>query len=70
MSATLGQQMFAAAMGEAHRHVAQGYLGIEMRDLSEDQLGVAEVEGRAWGGDCRIWTMTDRRARPECGCTM
>ena len=44
MSATLGQQMFAAAMGEAHRNVAQGYLGIEMRDLSEDQLGVLKVK--------------------------
>lgn len=44
MSATLGQQMFAAAMGEMHRNVAQGYLGIEMRDLSEDQLGVLKVK--------------------------
>ncbi len=40
----LGQQMFAAAMGETHRNVAQGYLGIEMRDLSEDQLGVLKLK--------------------------
>jgi serine protease Do len=39
MSATLGQQMYAAAMGESHGHAAQqGYLGIDMRDVSEDQL--------------------------------
>ena len=44
ISATLGQQMFAAAMGETHRSVAQGYLGIEMRDLSEDQLGVLKLK--------------------------
>ena len=40
MSAMLGQeQMYAAAMGEAHARAAQGYLGIDMRDVSEDQLG-------------------------------
>ena len=44
MSTTLGRPMFAAAMGEAHKNVAQGYLGIEMRDLSEDQLGVLKVK--------------------------
>ena len=44
MSAMLGQQMFAAAMGEAHGHAAQGYLGIEMRDVSEDQLGTLKLK--------------------------
>jgi serine protease Do len=37
-SATLGQPMYVAAMGETHGHSAQGYLGIDMRDVSEDQL--------------------------------
>ena len=44
MSAALGQQMFAAAMGEAHGQAAQGYLGIEMRDVSEDQLGALKLK--------------------------
>jgi serine protease Do len=44
MSAVLGQQMYAAAMGEAHGHSAQGYLGIDMRDVSEDQLGVLKLK--------------------------
>jgi S1-C subfamily serine protease len=44
MSALLGQQMYAAAMAEAHARVAQGYLGIEMRDVSEDQLGVLKLK--------------------------
>jgi serine protease Do len=43
-SATLGQQMYAAAMGETHGHSAQGYLGIDMRDVSEDQLGVLKLK--------------------------
>jgi serine protease Do len=44
MSATVGQQMLAAAMGEAHARAAQGYLGIEMRDVSEDQLGALKLK--------------------------
>jgi C-terminal processing protease CtpA/Prc len=44
MSATLGQQMLTAAMGEAHARAAQGYLGIEMRDVSEDQLGTLKLK--------------------------
>jgi serine protease Do len=44
MSATLGQQMLAAAMGEAHARAAQGYIGIEMRDVSEDQLGALKLK--------------------------
>jgi S1-C subfamily serine protease len=40
----LGQQMYAAAMGEAHGHAAQGYLGIDMRDVSEDQLGTLKLK--------------------------
>jgi serine protease Do len=44
MSAVLGQQIYAAAMGEGHAHAAQGYLGIDMRDVSEDQLGVLKLK--------------------------
>jgi S1-C subfamily serine protease len=45
MSAMFGQeQMYAAAMGEAHGHAAQGYLGIDMRDVSEDQLGALKLK--------------------------
>jgi serine protease Do len=40
----LGQQIYAAAMGEAHGHAAQGYLGIDMRDVSEDQLGTLKLK--------------------------
>ncbi len=40
----LGQQMYALAMGEAHGHAAQGYLGIDMRDVSEDQLGALKLK--------------------------
>jgi serine protease Do len=40
----IGQQMYAAAMGEAHSHEARGYLGIEMRDVSEDQIGVLKLK--------------------------
>jgi serine protease Do len=40
----LGPQMYAAAMGEAHGHAAQGYLGIDMRDVSEDQLGALKLK--------------------------
>lgn len=39
-----GQQMFAAAMGETHGRGPQGYLGIEMRDVNEDQLGVLKLK--------------------------
>jgi S1-C subfamily serine protease len=43
-SATLGQQMYVAAMGETHGHSSQGYLGIDMRDVSEDQLGPLKLK--------------------------
>ncbi|HTC76021.1 MAG TPA: PDZ domain-containing protein [Edaphobacter sp.] len=43
-SAILGQQMYAAAMGETHGHAVQGYLGIDMRDVSEDQLGALKLK--------------------------
>jgi serine protease Do len=39
-----GQQMYAAAMGEAHGRAAQGYLGIEMRDVTEDQVAVLKLK--------------------------
>ena len=44
MSAALGPQMYAAAMGEAHGQAARGYLGIDMRDVSEDQLGALKLK--------------------------
>jgi serine protease Do len=43
-SATLGQPMYVAAMGETHGHSAQGYLGIDMRDVSEDQLAALKLK--------------------------
>jgi serine protease Do len=43
-AAMLGQQMYEAALGEAHQHAVQGYIGIEMRDVSEDQLGVLRLK--------------------------
>lgn len=43
-SAAFGQQMYAAAMGEAHGRAVQGYLGVETRDVSEDQLGVLKLK--------------------------
>jgi serine protease Do len=39
----IGQQMYAAAMGEAHRD-ARGYIGIEMRDVSEDQVAFLKLK--------------------------
>jgi len=44
MGAPVGQQMFAAAMGEAHSRGAQGYLGVETRDVSEDQLAALKLK--------------------------
>jgi serine protease Do len=44
MGPEIGQQMYAAAMGESHAREAHGYLGIEMRDVSEDQLGVLKLK--------------------------
>jgi serine protease Do len=43
-AAMLGQPMYVAAMGEPHGHGNQGYLGIEMRDVSEEQLGVLKLK--------------------------
>jgi C-terminal processing protease CtpA/Prc len=43
VSPEIGQQMYAAAMGEAHRE-ARGYIGIEMRDVSEEQLGFLKLK--------------------------
>lgn len=40
----IGQPMYAAALGEAHQHGAQGYIGIEMRDVSEDQLAFLKLK--------------------------
>jgi serine protease Do len=44
MPAASGSQMLAAAMGEGHARAVQGYLGIETRDVSEDQLGVLKLK--------------------------
>src|SRR5260370_41515663 len=44
MSAALGPQMYVAAMGEGHAHAAQGYLGIETRDVSEDQAAAVKLK--------------------------
>lgn len=43
MSPEIGQPMYAAAMGEAHRE-ARGYIGIEMRDVNEEQLGFLKLK--------------------------
>jgi S1-C subfamily serine protease len=43
-AAMFGQQMVAEAMGGTHGHTAQGYLGIEMRDVSEEHLGVLKLK--------------------------
>jgi serine protease Do len=42
-AAISGQPMYAAAMGESRGH-AQGYLGVETRDVSEDQLGALKLK--------------------------
>ena len=39
----IGQRMFAAAIGEARRE-ARGYIGIEMRDVGEDQLAFLKLK--------------------------
>jgi C-terminal processing protease CtpA/Prc len=39
-----GQPMYAAVMGEAHGRAAQGYLGIEMRDVTEDQIASLKLK--------------------------
>jgi S1-C subfamily serine protease len=44
LAATSEPQMLASAMGEGHARAAQGYLGIETRDLSEDQLGALKLK--------------------------
>src|ERR1700748_2452213 len=40
----LGQPMFAASVSEPHGHEARGYLGVETRDVSEDQVGVLKLK--------------------------
>jgi serine protease Do len=39
-----GPQIFAAAMGGSHTHAAQGYLGVEARDVSDEQLTVLKLK--------------------------
>ncbi len=39
-----GPQIFAVAMGGSHTHAAQGYLGVEARDISDDQLTVLKLK--------------------------
>ena len=39
-----GTPMLAAAMGEGHQRAAQGYIGIEMRDVNEEQVGTLKLK--------------------------
>jgi S1-C subfamily serine protease len=39
-----GPEMYAPAMGETHGRAPQGYLGIETRDVSEEQLGELKLK--------------------------
>jgi serine protease Do len=41
---TFGRWVLAAVTGGTHGHGAQGYFGLEMRDVSEDQLGVLKLK--------------------------
>ncbi len=40
----IGQPMYAAAMNEPHGREARGYLGVETRDVSADQMGVLKLK--------------------------
>jgi serine protease Do len=40
----VGQLMYVPAMGDAHNHEARGYLGVETRPVSEDQLGELKLK--------------------------
>ena len=42
--AMLGQPMYAAAMSDGHGHEARGYLGVETRAVSEDQLATLKLK--------------------------
>jgi C-terminal processing protease CtpA/Prc len=44
MAAVGGTQMYAAAMGESHQHSVQGYIGIETRDVSDEQVGMLRLK--------------------------
>jgi len=44
MVSGMGPQMYVSAIGEAHGRASQGYIGIEMRDVSEDQVGVLKLK--------------------------
>jgi serine protease Do len=39
-----GAEMVAAAMGEGHQHAPQGYIGIETRDVNEEQVGTLRLK--------------------------
>ncbi len=44
ISSDFGPQMIAAMLGGSHSHTVQGYLGVETRDISEDQLPVLKLK--------------------------
>jgi serine protease Do len=39
-----GPQMYAAAMSESHQRTLPGYVGIETRDVSDDQIGMLRLK--------------------------
>ena len=39
-----------AILGEAHPRPSQGYLGVDMRDVTEDQMTVLKLKG-TWGAE-------------------
>jgi len=43
ISSEFAPRIFAAAMGGSHSHGVQGYLGVETRDVSEDQLPLLKL---------------------------
>jgi serine protease Do len=44
ISSEFAPRMFAAAMGGSHSHSVQGYLGVEARDISDDQLPLLKLK--------------------------
>jgi serine protease Do len=44
ISSVFAPRMFAAAMGEPHSHGVQGYLGVEARDISDEQLPLLKLK--------------------------
>ncbi|HXC95852.1 MAG TPA: PDZ domain-containing protein [Edaphobacter sp.] len=40
----IGPEMMAAAMAEGHQRASQGYIGIEMRDVNEEQVAMLKLK--------------------------